>query len=101
MNTKERTMKTEGFVTRKMGRLECDRKMIEMRLRCIDESIEGLLEEAMSLARLKKRVKRRLASVKSDIDKLTPRMKCEEVVVAKAMPLPGTEIDTHGLEKLF
>ena len=94
-------MKTEGFVTRKMGRLECDRKMIEMRLRCIDETIEGLLEEAMSLARLKKRVKRRLATVKSDIDKLTPRMKCEEIMVAKALSLPGTEIDANGLEKLF
>lgn len=94
-------MKTEGFVTRKMSRLECDRKMNEMRLRCIDESIEGLLQEAMWLTRLKKRVKRRLASVKSDIDKLTPRMKCEEVLAAKAMSLPGTEIDTHGLEKLF
>lgn len=93
-------METRGFITRKMGRLECDRKMNEMRLRCIDESIEGLLQEAMWLTRLKKRIKRRLASVKSDIDKLTPRMKCEEVEKVAA-PKMDVGTDASELASMF
>ena len=94
-------MKTEGFVTRKIGRLECDRKMLEMRLRCIDESIEELLKEAISLSRLKTRCKRNLNKVNENISKLTPRLKCEKAIAAKVLSLPGLEVSSEELAELF
>ena len=94
-------MKTNGFITRKFGRLECDRKMLEMRLRCIDETIEELLNEAISLARLKRRCKRNLTKVNENLSKLAPRLKCEEIVAAKVLSLPGLEVSTEGQAETF
>ena len=94
-------MKTEGFVTRKMSRLEQERKDIRKQLLGVDTFLESILEQAIRLTKMRNRWKRNLARVESDISKLTPRMKCEEKLVAKAMSLPGTEIDTHGMEKIF
>lgn len=88
-------------MTRKMGRLEQERKNIEEYLLGADNYLESILEQAMRVARLRKRWKRNLARVNADIEKLFPRMKCEEVLVAKAMSLPGTEIDTKEIEKNF
>ena len=94
-------MKTEGFVTRKMSRLEQERKDIREQLLGVDTFLESILEQAIRLTKMRNRWKRNLARVESDISNLTPRMKCEEVLAAKAMSLPGTEIDTHGMEKIF
>ena len=94
-------MKTNGFLTRKFGRLDCDRKMLEMRMRCIDENIDGLLQKAIILARLKKRCQRNLAKVNENLSKLEPRLKCEEVVASKVLSLPGLEVSAEGLAELF
>ena len=88
-------MKTEGFVTRKMGRLECDRKMAEMRIRSIDETVEELTKEILSLILVKKRVKRNLAKVNENIVKLKPRLKCEVIEKAAA---PKMDVGTGTSE---
>ena len=93
-------MKTEGFVTRKMGRLECDRKMAEMRIRSIDETVEELTKEILSLIGVKKRVKRNLTKVNESIVKLKPRLKCE-VVEKVAAPKMDIGIGTSELASLF
>lgn len=93
-------MKTEGFITRKVQRLECDRKMAEMRIRSIDETVEELTKEILSLIGIKKRTKRNLAKVNESIVKLKPRLKCE-VVEKAAAPKMNIENSTGELASLF
>lgn len=93
-------METRGFITRKVKRLECDKRWAEMRIRSIDETIEELTKEILSLIGIKKRVKRNLAKVNENIVKLRPRLKCE-VVEKVAAPKMNVGIDTSELANLF
>ena len=93
-------METRGFVTRKVQRLECDRKMAEMRIRSIDETVEELTKEILSLIGIKKRTKRNLATVNESIVKLKPRLKCE-VIEKVAAPKMNVGIGTSEIASLF
>ena len=93
-------METRGFVTRKVQRLECDRKMAEMRIRSIDETVEELTKEILSLIGIKKRVKRNLAKVNEGISKLKSRLKCE-VVEKVAAPKMDVGTGTSELANMF
>ena len=62
----------KGFTTRKMSRLEGERKFLEARLGRIEADIERMLLEA-------RRCRNSIAKVDESIQKLTPRLKCEEV----------------------
>ena len=93
-------METRGFITRKVKRLECDKRWSEMRIRSIDETVEELTKEILSLIGIKKRVKRNLAKVNENIVKLRPRLKCE-VVEKVVAPKINVGIDTSELANLF
>lgn len=69
---------TRGFITRKVRRLECDRKRDEIRIQELTKKIQSLIE-------LRDRVQRNLERVNGDIAKLTPRLKCE--TIKRAAPL--------------
>lgn len=62
----------KGFTTRKMSRLEGERKRLEARLGRIEADMERLLLKA-------RRCRNSIAKVDEIIQKLTPRLKCEEV----------------------
>ena len=93
-------METKGFITRKVKRLECDKRWAEMRIRSIDETVEELTKEILSLIGIKKRVKRNLAKVNENIVKLKPRLKCEVVEKAAATKV-DIENGTGELASLF
>ena len=93
-------METRGFITRKVKRLECDKRWAEMRIRSIDETVEELTKEILSLIGIKKRVKRNLAKVNENIVKLRPRLKCE-VVEKVAAPKTDVGTDTSELASMF
>ena len=65
-------METNGFNTRKMERLNDDKRCLLIRLRRIDEMMKDLV-------RTKSRCKRNLAKLETAIETLTPKLKCEEI----------------------
>ena len=71
----------KGFTTRKMSRLEGERKNLEDRLGRIESLMKSLLLEA-------RRCKNNIAKVDESIQNLMPRLKCEEV---KSYILPKIE----------
>ena len=69
-----RTIATRGFNTRKLKRLNDDKRALLARIKLIETSIERL-------AKTKERCKCNLAKMESDIERLAPRLKSEEVRV--------------------
>lgn len=93
---------TRGFVTRKVTRLETDKSWLEMRVRNIDREISDLLKEIESLNRYRIRCSKRINYIKENIEKLEPRLKCEEV---KEPTFPGNfpmpTLSDEELENMF
>ena len=100
-DTKKKNIRTSGFITRKLARLISDREFLERRLKSMDADILHLLKEATRLASRKGRFVGNLNRVNKDIDKLMPRLRGEEVVVAKVMSLPGNPFSTEDIGKMF
>ena len=100
-DTKKKNIRTSGFITRKLARLVSDREFLEHRLKSMDADILHLLKEATRLASRKGRFVGNLNRVNRDIDKLMPRLRGEEVVVAKVMSLPGTTFSTEDIGKML
>ena len=100
-DTKKKNIITNGFITRKLARLISDREFLERRLKSMDSDILHLLKEATRLASRKGRFVGNLNRVNRDIDKLMPRLRGEEVVVAKVMSLSGTTFSTEDIGKMI
>ena len=79
-------MKTNGFNTRKMERLNDDKRCLLIRLRLIDKMMKDLV-------RTKSRCKRNLAKLESAIETLSPKLKCEEDRTVRLIhePNPSTK----------
>ena len=100
-DTKKKNIRTSGFITRKLARLISDREFLERRIKSMDSDILHLLKEATRLASRKGRFVGNLNRANRDIDKLMPRLRGEETVVAKVMSLPGTTFSTEDIGKMF
>lgn len=93
---------TRGFVTRKVTRLETDKGWLEMRVRNIDHEISDLLKEIESLNRYRIRCSKRINSIKENIERLEPRLRCEEVkepAFLENFPMPT--LSDEEIENMF
>ena len=100
-DTKKKVVKTNGFITRKLARLISEREFLEKRLKSMDADILRLLKEATRLAVRKGKFLGNLNKVNKDIDNLMPRLKGEEIAVAKVMSMPGTTFSTKDIEEMI
>ena len=76
---------TKGFITRKLVRLQTEKNWLKMKVRNIDIEIAGLLADVAQLNRARMRCQGRIDSIGSDMANLEPRLKGEEVKVAKVL----------------
>ena len=92
---------TNGFVTRKVARLTKEREEAKARAAALDKAVLRLLGQAIKLTKRKGHCLATINRIDTDMDKLVPRLKCEEVVVAKIMSMPGIGISTKDIEELL
>lgn len=76
---------TKGFITRKLVRLQTEKNWLKMKARNIDIEIAGLLADMAQLNRARMRCQERIDNIESDMAKLEPRLKGEEVKLAKVL----------------
>ncbi len=93
---------TKGFITRKLVRLQTEKNLLKMKVRNIDIEIAGLLADVARLNRARMRCQGRIDSIGSDMTNLEPRLKGEEVRVAKVLAnYPNVSISPEDIASMF